>query len=401
MGIKVILADDHESLRAGFRQILESAPGIEVIAEAGNGRDTVLQVAGMQPDVVVMDVAMPGINGVDATREITVSAPGVKVLALSGHNDGFFVKGMLEAGARGYLLKDAAVTELVGAVQTLSEGRIYVSPSVVDTLTYSFLSTMSELHASREKQQQLLDEIQVKNQELERQNAELERFTYSVSHDLRAPLVTIKGFIGLLQRDLAKQNQPAVESDIRQISNATDNMAQQLDELLELSRVGRLVNPPVEIDLVEMVDGVVDLFADGIAANGVQVRIDAEMPAAYGDAGRVFEVFQNLIGNAIKFIDEGRGPRIEIGAVASDDRVLCHVRDNGIGIQGEYLERVFNLFERLDTGIDGTGIGLALAKRIIEFHEGKIWAESDGPGCGTTFWFSLPRFQHSAADSTA
>jgi signal transduction histidine kinase len=221
-----------------------------------------------------MDVAMPGINGVDATREITEIAPNVRVLALSGHNDGFFVKGMLEAGARGYLLKDVAVNELVTAVKTLSEGRIYVSPSVIDTLTYSFLSTVSELSASRKKQQQLLDEIQVKNSELERQNAELERFTYSVSHDLRAPLVTIKGFIGLLLKDIERGKGEAIQSDIKQISHATDNMATQLDELLELSRVGRLVNPPVEIDLNEMAASVVALFSDSIAKADVDVMRD-------------------------------------------------------------------------------------------------------------------------------
>lgn len=390
MSIKVILADDHESLRAGFRGLLESAADIEVISEAGNGRDTVAQVTELQPDVVVMDVAMPGINGVDATREITELAPNVTVLALSGHNDGFFVKGMLEAGAKGYLLKDAAVTELVTAVKTLSEGRIYVSPSVIDTLTYSFLSTMSELNASREKQQQLLDEIQVKNRELERQNAELERFTYSVSHDLRAPLVTIKGFIGLLQKDIDSGKGETVQSDIKQISDATDNMARQLDELLELSRVGRLVNPPVEINLNEMTASVVAMFSESIAENDVNVKIDPEMPVAYGDTGRIFEVFQNLVGNAIKFAHSKDVSVIEIGAEESDGKVICHVRDNGVGIEAEYLERVFNLFERLDPQIQGTGIGLALAKRIVEFHDGKIWAESEGLGQGSTFWFSLP-----------
>lgn len=390
MGIKVILADDHETLRAGFRGILEAADDIEVVAEAGNGRDTIDRVSELQPDVVVMDVAMPGINGVDATREINRGAPEVRVLALSGHNDGFFVKGMLEAGARGYLLKDAAVNELVAAVQALARGSIYVSPSVVDTLTYSFLSTISELNASREKQQQLLDEIQDKNQELERQNAELERFTYSVSHDLRAPLVTIKGFIGLLQRDLAGAGSESVERDIRKIADATDNMARQLDELLELSRVGRLVNPPVEIDLADMVGSVVALFAEAIAERNVQVEVDEAMPIAYGDAGRIYEVFQNLIGNAIKFVNGSDEPRVEIGARLADGEVLCHVRDNGIGIESDYLERVFNLFERLDPRVEGTGIGLALAKRIVEYHKGRIWAESPGLGQGSTFWFSLP-----------
>ncbi len=390
MPVKVILADDHASLRAGFRGILQSADDIEVVAETGDGLETVARAGDLEPDIVIMDVAMPGINGVEATRAIGETAPSVRVLALSGHNDGFFVKGMLEAGARGYLLKDVAVDELVTAVRTLADGRIYVSPSVTDTLTYSFLSTMSELNSSREKQQQLLEEIQLKNRELERQNAELERFTYSVSHDLKAPLVTIKGFIGLLQRDLDGGDRAGVAADIDKIARATDNLARQLDELLELSRVGRLVRPPENIDLGDMVREVVAMYADTNAASGADIVIAGDMPAARGDTGRVLEVFQNLIGNALKFVNGQTPPRIEIGAELVDGRVLCFVRDNGIGIESDYHERIFNLFERLDPRIEGTGIGLALAKRIVEFHEGRIWAESDGVGKGTTFWFTLP-----------
>ncbi len=393
MSVKVILADDHASLRAGFRGILQSAADIEIVAETGDGREAVERAAELGPDVVVMDVAMPGINGVEATRAISQTAPAVRVLALSGHNDGFFVKGMLEAGARGYLLKDVAVDELVNAVRTLADGRIYVSPSVTDTLTYSFLSTMSELNSSREKQQQLLEEIQLKNRELERQNAELERFTYSVSHDLKAPLVTIKGFIGLLQRDLESDDRAGVAADIDKIARATDNLARQLDELLELSRVGRLVRPPADIDLGEMVREVVAMLGDSIAASDAEIIIAEDMPRARGDAGRVFEVFQNLLANAIKFRNGASRPRIAIGADFAEGRVLCFVRDNGIGIESDYHERIFNLFERLDTRIDGTGIGLALAKRIIEFHEGRIWADSDGVGRGATFWFTLPAAQ--------
>lgn len=390
MSIKVILADDHASLRKGFRALLESAGNFEILCETGSGGEAVARARELEPDIVVMDVAMPGVNGIDATRQIIAGATPVRVLALSGHNDGIFIRQMLEAGARGYLLKDVAATELVSAVQAVAEGRIYVSPSVVDTLTYSFLSTMRELQSSREKQQQLLDEIRVQNQELERQNAELERFTYSVSHDLKTPLVTIRGFIGLLQRDLAAGDDEAIGADIDKINRATDNMARQLDELLELSRVGRVVSTPVTIDLDEMVAEVLDLFREPIAARGIRVEVSRSMPAASGDAGRIFEIYQNLVGNAIKFSRDGVESRIAIGAEREGDRVTCFVRDNGIGIETRYLQRIFNLFERLDAEIEGTGIGLALVKRIVEFHDGRIWAESAGPGEGTTFWFTLP-----------
>ncbi len=390
MSIKVILADDHASLRKGFRALLESAGDFEILCETGSGGEAVARARELEPDIVVMDVAMPGINGIDATRQIIAGATPVHVLALSGHNDGIFIRQMLEAGARGYLLKDVAATELVAAVQAVAEGRIYVSPSVVDTLTYSFLSTMRELQSSREKQQQLLDEIRVQNQELERQNAELERFTYSVSHDLKTPLVTIRGFIGLLQRDLAAGDDEAIATDIDKITRATDNMARQLDELLELSRVGRVVSTPITIDLDEMVAEVLDLFRETIATRGIRIEIPRSMPAVSGDAGRIFEIYQNLIGNAIKFGRDGVESCIAIGAERDGDRVTCFVRDNGIGIETRYLQRIFNLFERLDAEIDGTGIGLALVKRIVEFHDGRIWAESAGPGEGTAFWFTLP-----------
>lgn len=142
MSIKVILADDHNILRAGLKSLLETASNIEVVGEADNGRDTVTLVRQLDPDIVVMDVAMPDMNGVDATSKIAQLAPGVRVLALSGHSDGVYVKGMLEAGAKGYLLKDAATTELITALNTIAKGKIYVSPLVTDTLVGDYLQRL-------------------------------------------------------------------------------------------------------------------------------------------------------------------------------------------------------------------------------------------------------------------
>jgi len=131
MVIRVILADDHTILRAGLRSLLQSSANVEVVAEADNGRDTVSLARELEPDVVVMDVAMPDMN--------TQLVPQVRVLALSSHNDGAYVNGMLEAGARGYLLKDAAATELLTALNSVYQGRPYVSPSVTDTLVGDYL----------------------------------------------------------------------------------------------------------------------------------------------------------------------------------------------------------------------------------------------------------------------
>jgi len=139
MKTKVILADDHGIVRAGLKTLLENSDDIVVIAEAENGRETVSLARQLEPDIVVMDIAMPDMNGIDATQKITQLAPEVKVLALSSHSDGKYVKGMLEAGARGYLVKNAVLDELLTAITNVSAGRIYVSPSVTDVLVEDFL----------------------------------------------------------------------------------------------------------------------------------------------------------------------------------------------------------------------------------------------------------------------
>jgi signal transduction histidine kinase len=234
------------------------------------------------------------------------------------------------------------------------------------------------------------EEIETKNQELQDQNAELERFNYTVSHDLKAPLVTIKGFLGLLQKDIDARDGEAMTRDINQISDAAGQMAQLLDELLELSRIGRQINAPEDRDLNGLVSEAVERVSIQIEDRGVELRIAPDMPAVRGDPGRLLEVFQNLLDNAIKFMGDQEAPCIEIGARRKNGEVVCHVRDNGIGISPDYHALVFDLFERLDTRVQGTGVGLALVKRIIEVHGGRIWIESEGEGQGSSFYFTLP-----------
>jgi signal transduction histidine kinase len=226
--------------------------------------------------------------------------------------------------------------------------------------------------------------------ELEAKNAELERFTYTVSHDLKSPLITIRGFTGLLAKDSEKGDSERVQADVNQIKSATDKMQRLLDELLELSRVGRLVNPAREIALNDLIQEALDILTGRISEGGVEVSIAPRLPVVFGDHPRLIEVFQNLIDNAVKFMGEQPSPRIDIFAEQWEEKVACFVRDNGSGIAKDYQTKVFGLFERLDQNTEGTGIGLALVKRIVEFHGGRIWVESDGIGKGSTFIFTLP-----------
>jgi signal transduction histidine kinase len=226
--------------------------------------------------------------------------------------------------------------------------------------------------------------------QLEASNAELERFTYTVSHDLRSPLVTIKGFLGMLIKDLQDGRQDKIEDDFQRIANAADKMHTLLSDLLELSRIGRIINPPEEVDLAQVIREAIETLDAQLRSKKLIVNSPLNMPIVYGDRIRLREVFENLIDNAAKYTGDQPNPMIEIGTKDENNEVVIFVRDNGMGIEPQYQKKVFGLFDKLNPDSEGTGIGLALIKRIIETHGGKIWVESEGLGKGSTFYFTIP-----------
>ena len=256
----------------------------------------------------------------------------------------------------------------------------------------------------------LVDERQTLVDELEARNQELARFTYTVSHDLKSPLVTIRGFLGFLERDAEAGDLSRMRHDIQRIQTATDRMRRFLDDLLELSRAGRLLNPPESVPLDQAAREAISLVAGGIAERGVDMEIGRDLPVVTGDRLQLVEVFQNLIENAVSYMGDQRAPRIEIGAevrrvdaatldaaaldaVALDGvfETVVFVRDNGIGVDPRYHKKIFELFQRLDADTEGTGIGLALVERIVKLHGGRVWVESAGSGQGSTFCFTVPQ----------
>ncbi len=225
--------------------------------------------------------------------------------------------------------------------------------------------------------------------ELEAKNAELERFTYTVSHDLKSPLITMGGFVGFLREDLLNGDVAQAQEDIAHIGAALAKMEQLLDELLELSRIGRCMNPPETVPFEAIACEALELVRGRITAGNVIVEIMPDLPTIYGDRARLVEVVQNLVDNACKYIGDTPDPRIEIGARQTEAETVFYVRDNGIGIDPQYHEKVFNLFDKLDPASEGAGVGLAIVKRIVETHGGHIWIDSEGHGCGSTFCFTL------------
>ena len=283
------------------------------------------------------------------------------------------------------------VVDAFGIIQDITEKKHYEQSlqDAKDLLEKTVIERTQRLADTVRQLQQEIVEREMVSSELEHKNAELERFAYTVSHDLKTPLVTIKGFLGLLNKDLAEQDMDRVAMDMTKINLAADTMAQLLEELLELSRIGRVAGEPVSCGLSEIARHAMQMVEPAIVEQGIEITID-DMPAVRGDKIRLIEVYQNLIENAIKFMGDQSSPRIHIGSTQHNGKACFFVSDNGLGIEDEYHGLVFELFERLNLDAEGTGVGLTLVKRIVEVHGGEIWIESSGLGHGCTISFTLP-----------
>ena len=228
--------------------------------------------------------------------------------------------------------------------------------------------------------------------ELESKNTEMERFIYTVSHDLRSPLVTINGFVGFLQSDLAKGSSGRVNKDLKMISSAISRMERLLKDTLELSRIGRVANPPDEVPFTEIVQEALDQISEKIAIRDVQVAIQPDLPSVNVDHMRIVEVLTNLMENSIKYIGDQPHPIIEVGCRLDSEETVFFVKDNGVGIDPSQHDKIFGLFYKVDKKSEGSGAGLAIIKRIIEVHGGRIWIESKlGEGCTVCFTLAEPK----------
>ena len=225
--------------------------------------------------------------------------------------------------------------------------------------------------------------------DLQDKNAELERFAYTVSHDLKSPLITIQTYAGMIAKDLAAGNCERAQNDIKRIENAANKMTVLLGDLLELSRIGRQMNEPSQVDMSLLVKEVLLQLAGVITERQALVAVQNDLPTVRGDRKRIAEVVQNLVENAVKYMGDQAVPRIEIGTRQDGRDTVFFVRDNGKGIDPRYQENIFGLFNKLDANSEGTGVGLALVKRIIEVHGGRVWVESEGVGKGSTFCFTV------------
>jgi light-regulated signal transduction histidine kinase (bacteriophytochrome) len=245
--------------------------------------------------------------------------------------------------------------------------------------------------AERRRAEHALHEL---SGELAQQVAELEAFTYTVAHDLRAPLRAMAGFTSTLIEESADQLNAEGRDALDEVRGAAVRMGQLLDDLLSFSRLSHHSLGTVIVDPLMVVRRVVRMLAREM--DGREVDLDVRpMPQLTADASLCEQVYVNLLSNALKYTRKREAAQIEIGAVRQDGRTVYYVKDNGIGFDMRYTDKLFGIFQRLHTRdeYEGTGIGLATVRRIVERHGGRVWAESE-PERGATFFFTFGGDQH-------
>lgn len=358
--------------------VLENLVAVEAVLEplghrtirALSGEEALRHLLTDDVGVIVLDVQMPGLDGFETARHIkgrdrTRDIPIVFLTALGGET---------EHRLRGYD---------VGAVDYLAKP---VDPDILRAKVQVFL----ELHLATQELKVQGTELARRTLELERSNADLEQFSYVASHDLQEPLRVIAGYLELLADDLGDQLDTEARSWLDRASDTAARMSLMISHLLTYARAGSGGGDVESVDLDEALQRAMEAVGASLQESGGVVMPRTKLGHALGVRSEVERVLQNLLANALKYRGESQ-PAIEVATRRVDERVVVSVCDNGRGVPGEDLERVFGRFERVaDEPYPGTGLGLAVCRRLVERSGGTIWMERNAPGQGVTVHFTLP-----------
>jgi len=372
--MRVLLVDDHAPVRKGLRQLLELRPDVEVVGEGANGREAVERVEELSPDIVLMDMNMPVMNGAEATRLIKERHPGVQVLALTAFGDMELVSAMVKAGASGYLLKGGSSDELIQSLHAVARGEGALDQEV----TRGVMDDMAKLYKKEQERAQALAE-------LDRMKTE---FVSVVTHELRTPLTAIKGSVMTLQRGWAALEDAEKIDFLGSVARQCDRLDRMVGQILTVSglqRGGLGIHP--EVFSLSTVAGEAAALLEPKAQG--RLRLELTQVDASGDPQRVREVAASLIENALVFTTgrvvvrvwlDGRTPKLE-------------VKDEGPGLERPTLRRLLEEpFGQADSSITrkigGLGLSLYIARQVLEAQSGRLDVDT-APERGSTFTMVL------------
>ncbi|MGH2821380.1 MAG: ATP-binding response regulator [Actinomycetota bacterium] len=374
--MRILLVDDHSSIRRSLRQLLSLRPEFEVVGESQDGAEAVQHVESLEPDVVLMDMNMPEMGGVEATRMIKERHPEVQVLALTAFSDMSLVSSMVQAGAAGYLLKGGSSAELFESLEAVGRGQGALDKEV----TRGVMDDMAVLYQREQDRANALEE-------LDRMKSE---FVSVVSHELRTPLTTIKGGVETLRNNWTSIREPLKFELLDSIARQCDRLARMINQILVVSGLqrGGLGLRPSVFSLARVAQEALDLL--GGRASGRAIRVDLPGVQATGDRDRVREVAVALIENALIFTDGA----VELATAVEEGMAKLHVVDEGPGLHPakltELMEEPFVQGDSSTTRtVGGLGLSLYIVRQVLEASGGRLEVET-GPDRGSRFTMVLP-----------